>query len=76
MADISAAGDRKLRVFISYSRKDEDCAQELLAGLEVVGFEPYLDKHDIAAAALDQCADVVSPPPFYPPNCAISVRLV
>ena len=46
MADVSAAGDRKLRVFISYSRKDEDFAQELLAGLEVVGFEPYLDKHD------------------------------
>src|SRR5262245_6651402 len=49
MADVSAAGDRKLRVFISYSRKDEDFAQEQLAGLEVVGFEPYLDKHDIAA---------------------------
>src|SRR5262252_8976657 len=49
MADVRPAGDRKLRVFISYSRKDEDFAQELLAGLEVVGFEPYLDKHDIAA---------------------------
>jgi hypothetical protein len=31
---VSAAGDRKLRVFISYSRKDEDFAQELLAGLK------------------------------------------
>jgi hypothetical protein len=29
MADVSAAGDRKLRVFISYSRKDEDFAQEV-----------------------------------------------
>jgi hypothetical protein len=27
MADVSG-GDRKLRVFISYSRKDEDFAQE------------------------------------------------
>jgi formylglycine-generating enzyme required for sulfatase activity len=47
--DVSSVGDRKLRVFISYSRKDEDFAQDLLAGLELVGFEPYLDKHDIAA---------------------------
>jgi hypothetical protein len=49
MADVSTAGDRKLRVFISYSRKDEDFAQGLLAGLQLVGFEPCLDKHDIAA---------------------------
>src|SRR5262245_35606176 len=39
----------ELRVFISYSRKDEDFAQELLVGLQLVGFEPYLDQHDIAA---------------------------
>ena len=49
MADESAVGDHKLKVFISYSRKDEDFAQDLLAGLRVAGFEPYLDKHDIAA---------------------------
>jgi formylglycine-generating enzyme required for sulfatase activity len=47
--DVSSVGDRKLKVFISYSRKDEDFAQDLLTGLELVGFEPYLDKHDIAA---------------------------
>ena len=40
--------DGKLKVFVSYSRKDEAFAQELIAGLEVAGFEPYLDKHDIA----------------------------
>jgi len=39
----------RLRVFISYSRKDEDFAQELLTGLELVSFDPNLDKHDIAA---------------------------
>src|SRR5215470_11675972 len=49
MINTSTVGDRKLKVFISYSRKDEDFAQDLLAGLEVAGFEPYLDKHDIAA---------------------------
>jgi hypothetical protein len=45
----TGAADQKLRVFISYSRKDEDFAQELLAGLQLLGFEPYFDKHDIAA---------------------------
>jgi len=33
---VTVAGDRKLRVFISYSRKDEDFAQELLAGPQLV----------------------------------------
>src|SRR5262245_56645530 len=47
MADAEAG--EKLRVFISYSRKDEDFAEELVAGLQAAGFEPYLDKRDIAA---------------------------
>jgi hypothetical protein len=48
MADVSA-GER-LKVFISYSRKDSaSFADELLAGLEVGGFAPFLDRHDIAA---------------------------
>jgi hypothetical protein len=34
MADI-AVGDRKLKVFISYLRKDEDFAQESCWGLAV-----------------------------------------
>ncbi len=38
----------KLSVFISYSRKDSDFAEALLAALEACGFEAYLDKHDIA----------------------------
>src|SRR5258708_40213754 len=49
MPDVGAVGDRKLKIFISYSRKDVDFAEELLAGLELTGFEPYLDKRDIAA---------------------------
>ncbi|MEQ1717454.1 MAG: SUMF1/EgtB/PvdO family nonheme iron enzyme [Hyphomicrobium sp.] len=49
MGDAGAAEQNKLKVFISYSRKDDDFAQELLTGLKLVGFEPYLDKHDIAA---------------------------
>src|SRR5262245_4034564 len=45
----TGAVERKLRVFISYSRKDSaEFADELLAGLEVAGFAPFLDRHDIA----------------------------
>src|SRR5262249_1669829 len=47
MADVSAA--EKLKVFISYSRKDSaEFADELVAGLEYGGFAPFLDRHDIA----------------------------
>jgi hypothetical protein len=48
MADAGAG--EKLKVFISYSRKDSaEFADELVAGLELVGFAPFLDRHDIAA---------------------------
>lgn len=39
------------KVFISYSRADSSAlAEELVLGLQVAGFEPYLDKHDIEKA--------------------------
>jgi hypothetical protein len=39
----------KLKVFISYSRRDSsDFAEELVAGLQLAGFAPFLDRHDIA----------------------------
>src|SRR5262245_9556035 len=48
MADVSAG--EKLKVFISYSRRDSAAfADELMAGLEYGGFAPFLDRHDIAA---------------------------
>src|SRR5215475_3877080 len=38
----------KLKVFISYSRRDAaDFADELVAGLEYGGFAPFIDRHDI-----------------------------
>ena len=50
MADAGAV--EKLKVFISYSRKDSaEFADELLAGLEYGGFAPFLDRHDIAAGS-------------------------
>jgi TIR domain/WD domain, G-beta repeat len=51
MADTGAG--EKLKVFISYSRRDSAAfADELLAGLEVAGFAPFLDRHDIAPGEL------------------------
>jgi hypothetical protein len=48
MAD--AGTGEKLKVFISYSRRDSAAfADELVAGLEFGGFAPFLDRHDIAA---------------------------
>jgi hypothetical protein len=38
----------KLKVFVSYSRKDATFAEELLSGLKLCGFDAYLDKEDIA----------------------------
>jgi TIR domain len=84
--DVSSVGDRKLKVFISYSRKDEDFAQDLLAGLELVGFEPYLDKQDIAAGedweerlgrlieAADTVVFVISPDAVASERCAWEVE--
>lgn len=46
---IHAEGTTSLKVFLSYSRKDEPFARELFAGLELCGFDPFIDKEDIAA---------------------------
>jgi TIR domain len=85
MATIGAAV-QKLKVFVSYSRKDEDFAQELLGGLELAGFEPYLDKHDIAAGedwearlgrlieSADTVVFVISPDAVASERCAWEVE--
>jgi TIR domain len=84
--DADAKEQKPLKVFISYSRKDEDFAQELLAGLELAGFEPYLDKHDIAAGedwearlgrlieAADTVVFVISPDAVASERCAWEVE--
>ncbi len=86
MADAGAVANIKLKVFISYSRKDEDFAQELLGGMQLAGFEPYLDKHDIAAGedwearlgrlieAADTVVFVISPDAFASERCAWEVE--
>jgi hypothetical protein len=68
MADTDKSPAERLKIFISYARADGAAlAEELVTGLELVGFEPSLDRHDIAAAedwearlgALIQSADTV-----------------
>jgi hypothetical protein len=49
LAEDASASTRKTNVFISYSRKDSQVADRLHAALLAEGFNPYLDKHDIAA---------------------------
>jgi formylglycine-generating enzyme required for sulfatase activity len=47
---VQTQSDGKLKVFVSYARRDSsDFAEELVAGLELAGFAPFLDRHDIAA---------------------------
>ena len=51
MADFGAV--EKLKVFISYSRKDSAAfADELVLGLEDRGLAPFLDRHDIMPGEL------------------------
>lgn len=86
MVDRDAVINRSLKVFISYSRKDIEFAEELLAGLELAAFEPYLDKHDIAPgedwelrldrliAAADTVVFVISPDAVNSDRCAWEVN--
>src|SRR4051794_17397652 len=49
--EVVEAKAEKPSIFFSYARSDSSAlAEELAAGLELVGFRPYLDHQDIAAA--------------------------
>jgi formylglycine-generating enzyme required for sulfatase activity len=86
MAEAGIAAENPLKVFISYSRKDEDFAEELLTGLALLGFQPYLDKHDIVAGedwearlgrlieAADTVVFVISPDAVASERCAWEVE--
>jgi hypothetical protein len=48
---VAEATAEKPGIFISYARSDSSAlAEELVEGLELAGFRPFLDRHDIAAA--------------------------
>jgi TIR domain len=87
MADTVQSPTEKLKVFISYARADGAAlAEELVTGLDLAGFEPFLDRHDIAAAedwearlgALIQSADtivfIISPAAVKGERCAWEVE--
>ena len=78
---------QQLKVFICYSRRDSSpFADELVAGLELLGFEAVIDREDIAAAedwearlaALIQASDtiivVLSPEAVRSERCAWEVH--
>jgi tetratricopeptide (TPR) repeat protein len=83
---VEANGVQKLKVFVSYSRKDEVFAGDLVAALDACGFAPYLDKQDVAPgepweqrlSALIQQADtvvfVISPDSIGSQRCAWEVE--
>ncbi|MGB6535501.1 MAG: toll/interleukin-1 receptor domain-containing protein, partial [Xanthobacteraceae bacterium] len=77
----------KFKVFISYSRRDStEFVDELVARLELAGFVPFLDRHDIAAGEkweerlgaligqTDTVVFVVSPEAVKSERCAREVK--
>src|SRR5690349_8648116 len=46
---MASAPEESLKVFVSYSRVDKAFAAELVLGLTACGFQPYIDREDIAA---------------------------
>jgi hypothetical protein len=87
MADTIQSSAEKLKVFISYARADGAAlAEDLVTGLGLAGFAPFLDRHDIAAAedwearlgALIHSADtilfIISPAAVNSERCAWEVE--
>jgi hypothetical protein len=87
MADTVQSPAEKLKVFISYARADGAAlAEDLVTGLGLAGFAPFLDRHDIAPAedwearlgGLIQSADtivfIISPAAVKSERCAWEVE--
>lgn len=76
-----------LKVFVSYARGDASAfVEDLVAGLRLIGFDPFLDRHDIAAGedwearlsglihSADTVVFVVSPAAIASKRCAWEVE--
>lgn len=84
-ADIAGA-ERRIKVFVSYSRADKAFASDLVLGLAACGFAPYIDRQDIAPgedwerrlagliAEADSIVYIVSPDSLASKNCAIELQ--
>jgi hypothetical protein len=76
----------RVKVFVSYSRRDRQFADELVLALSACGFEAYIDREDIAAgedwaqrlsrliAAADTVVYVLSPDSAASEQCAWEVK--
>jgi hypothetical protein len=84
---MTAEASSRAKVFISYARRDGAAlAEELVTALEVLGFNGYLDRHDIAAGEdwerrldtlireADTVVFVLTPESVHSPRCAWEVR--
>jgi TIR domain/WD domain, G-beta repeat len=82
MTEAQQRSGERPKVFISYSRDDSSAlAEELVPGLQLAGFEPYLDKHDIEKGAdweerlgalilmADTVVFIISPASVRSPRC-------
>jgi hypothetical protein len=88
MTVIPTAGDRKIRVFISYSRKDIHFAQQIVAALETRGISAKIDTRDLPTLEIwrreligfirqaDAVIFIVSPHSVHSPVCGWEVEQV
>jgi len=85
---VAETAAEKPGIFISYARSDSSAlAEELVAGLELAGFRPFLDRQDIAAAedwearlgalilGADTVVFILSPAAVESERCAWEVEL-
>ena len=85
LANMESA-ERRIKVFVSYSRADKAFASDLVLGLAACGFAPYIDRQDIAPgedwerrlagliAEADSIVYIVSPDSLASKNCAIELQ--
>ena len=78
--------ERRIKVFVSYSRADKAFANDLVLGLAACGFAPYIDRQDIAPgedwerrlagliAEADSIVYIVSPDSLASKNCAVELQ--
>ena len=85
---VAETAAEKPGIFISYARSDSSAlAEELVAGLELAGFRPFLDRQDIAVAedwearlgalilGADTVVFILSPAAVRSERCAWEVEL-
>lgn len=82
----NTGAERRIKVFVSYSRADKAFASDLVLGLAACGFAPYIDRQDIAPgedwerrlagliSEADSIVYIVSPDSLASKNCAVELQ--